>query len=269
MQEFKINYKYKNDLKNGIVIEFDSNLKNFNSELLNIGNLKNPSKPVEVLAVILDLEGFTTFTRQVDPKLAIPSFVSEFFDWLFDRIKKEMYASEKKKTLWAELPFFCKFLGDGVLFLWKIDTDKIAAIDESLSSDELTKMTQELICNIVATLYEICESYSTFLKERELNYVDPPTRLRCGIARGDAFPLGTDKDFVGPCINIASRLQKFNDLSFCVSARGIDYNHFGKGYKDHFLKKKVSIRGIGDNEIIYLRVDEYSKLSRELKKLFK
>ncbi|KAA9353024.1 hypothetical protein [Larkinella humicola] len=269
MHQLNISYKYFIDPKNGISLEVDNDLKDFTSELLNIGDLKTPSKPVEVLAVIMDLEGFTTFTRQVDPKLAIPSFVSDFFNWLFDKIRDEMHISKENKTLWAELPFFSKFLGDGVLFLWRIDTDKISAIDSQLSSERINHLTQELICNIIATLYEICRDYPNFLKERELNYVDPPTRLRCGIARGDAFPLGINKDFVGPCINIASRLQKFNDLSFGVSARGIDHNYFGEGYKKFFLKKKVYIRGIGENEIIYLLNDEYKQLSEEAKMIFK
>ena len=238
MDNLKVNYSYRNDKKHGIVIDVDNDLEWFNSNLLEIGNLSEPSKPVEVLAVILDLEGFTTFTRQVDPKLAIPNFVSDFFNWLFQTIRQEMRISKHSKTLWAELPFFCKFLGDGVLFLWKIDTDKIAEVDKKLSSDKVTNLTQEFICNIVATLCEICQSYQTFLKEREMSYVDPPTRLRCGIARGDAFPLGGNRDFVGPCINIASRLQKFNELSFGVSARGIDDKYFGAGYQSDFLKKR-------------------------------
>jgi class 3 adenylate cyclase len=265
----KVNYKYRNDKARGIVIDVDNDLEWFNSNLLNIGDLSEPSKPIEVLAVILDLEGFTTFTRQVDPKLAIPNFVSDFFDWLFDTLKVEMRTSQNSKTLWSELPFFCKFLGDGVLLLWKIDTDILIEVNKQLKAEELTDLGQELICNIVATLYEICSSYQVFLTDRELNYVDPPSKLRCGIARGDAFPLGGDKDFVGPCINIASRLQKFSELSFAVSARGIDYKYLNPGYQEKFSKKKVSIRGIGENEIIYILKDEFKKLPPASKALFK
>lgn len=269
MKELTVNYKYFFDSKNGITIEVDNDLSDFTSALLNIGDLETPTKPIEVLAVIFDLEGFTAFTRQVDPKFAIPSFISDFFNWLFETIKAEMRVSKTPNRIWAELPFFSKFLGDGVLFLWRIDTDKIAAIDGTIGAIKLNGLTQEFICNIVATLFSICESYQTFLKERDLKYVDPPTRLRCGIARGDAFPLGTNRDFVGPCINIAARLQRFNGLSFAVSAKGIDYNYFDTSYKKHFLKKKVSINGIGDNEIIYIRSDEFDNLPPKNKSLFK
>lgn len=269
MKELNINYKYSISPKYGLTIKVDDDLSDFTPDLLNIGNLQTPTKPIEVLAAIFDLEGFTKFTRQVDPKLVIPAFISDFFNWLFETIKEEMQIDKSANELWAELPFFSKFLGDGVLFLWRIDTDKIAAIDDSVESKKINNITQELICNIVATLFEICNAYSVFLKERNLEYVDPPKRLRCGISRGDAFPLGTNRDFIGPCINIAARLQKCNGLSFGVSARGIDYNYFNESYKKSFLKKKVSIDGIGDNEIIYVLANEFNGLSSQNKTLFK
>src|SRR5256885_1039224 len=95
-----------------------------------IGDVKAPSKPIDVLAVMFDLEGFTNFARQVDPQLTVPSFLSDFLEWLFTAIKNQLIISkstakhnkltidEGKGILWAELPFFSKFMGDGVLFLW-------------------------------------------------------------------------------------------------------------------------------------------------------
>ena len=267
MKKLDIDYTYSINSKKEIEIIADKSIDAFTSELLNIGDLEIPSRSVEVLAVIFDLEGFTQFTRQVDPKLAIPIFVSDFFNWLFNEIKNEMIITKEPQELWAELPFFSKFLGDGVLFLWKIDVDKISNAQEDVA--EIKNIIQDYICNIIATLYDICEKYSTFLSDRDLKYVDPPTRLRCGIARGDVFSLGPNMDFVGPCINIASRLQKFHGLSFGISARGIEQNNFHEDRKPDFVKKKVSIRGIGDNEIIYVRADEFLKLPAETKKLFK
>jgi len=268
MIKFEVKYEYAIDPINGIVLKVNDDLNKFNSELLNIGDLKTPSKAIDVLAVIFDLEGFTNFTKQVDPKLAIPTFISDFFDWLYFKIKVELSVKNVPSTLWAELPFFSKFLGDGVLFLWKIDVDRISGIDTHASTTELTSLTQQLICNIVGTLHDICRSYDTFLIERQYSYVNPPSRLRCGIARGDVFSLGNFKDFIGPCINIASRLQKFHGLSFGVSARGIDNNFFHEDYSRDFLKKKVSIRGIGDNELIYVLKREFNSLSIENKTLF-
>src|SRR4030065_2165917 len=72
-------------------------------------------------------------------------------------------------------------------------------------------------------------------------------------------------DFVGPCINISTRLQKMSDLSFAFSARGVDLNVFHPSYHEVFVKKQVAIRGIGDNELIYISREGFDKLPKDLK----
>ena len=69
-------------------MQIKEGLDKFNPDLLNIGDLKTPSKDFEVISVIFDLEGFTNFTTQVDPQLTIPNFISDFFNWLFNEIKR-------------------------------------------------------------------------------------------------------------------------------------------------------------------------------------
>lgn len=262
------NYEYVIDQKNGLLVKVNNNLDKFNVDLLNIGDLKRPSKSIEVISIMFDLEGFTNFTKQVDPQLSIPNFISDFFNWLFGNIKDELTENKQKNILWAELPFFCKFMGDGALFLWRIDLDKISIIDDKLTSEELQGILQEYLCNIIATMYEICNNYKKFYKNVKSDYVDPPQKLRCGIARGNVFPIGNGRDFVGPCINISARLQKFSGLSFAFSARGIDEKGFDVGYNDLFIKKRVKIHGIGDNELIYILEKDFNKLSDSLKTKF-
>lgn len=253
------------------MIDLVGSAESFNSNILNLGDIKTPSKTTEVLAVIFDLEGFTKFTGQVDSKLVIPDFLSDFFDWLFDELKILLDVDGTAKTFWAELPFYSKFLGDGVLFLWRIDTAKIMSINNSLNSKDVIELTQEFICNIIGALHDVCISYKLeFVKKCDSKYSDIPQTLRCGVARGDVFSLGNNMDYVGSCINIASRLQKVvGGLSFCVSARGIDAVHFNESYSSTFIKKKVSIRGIGDNEIVYVAKQEFHTLTPEQKILFK
>lgn len=240
-------------------------LNKFNAKLFNLGDLRTPSKPIEVLSVMFDLEGFTNFTRQVDPQLTIPNFISDFFNWLFKKIKEELTVKEDKNVLWGELPFFSKFMGDGALFLWKIDMDRIVTIDRNLNPEELRFALQEFLCNIVLSMWEICEDYKEFLEILKKRYVDPPNSLRCGIARGNIFPIGNGLDFVGPCINISARLQKFNGLSFAFSARGIEANAFNIDVRKGFVKKRVSIPGIGDDELIYVVKEEFKKLPKDLR----
>ena len=268
MKSFFPNYEYL--IEDGdIRVKIYGDPKDFNPDLLDVGNLKLPSKAIEVLSVTFDLEGFTNFTRQIDPQLSIPNFISEFFTWIFNRIRNELTAKEKDNILWAEFPFFAKFMGDGVLFLWKIDSDKIANINQNINAEELHNLLRIFICNIISSMFDICGKYIIFYNDwLSKRYVDPPTKLRCGIARGNAFSIGNGSDFVGPCINISTRLQKFSGVSFAFSARGINIMGFEEGYRKTFIKKRVSIRGIGDNELIYILKDEFDKLSENLKSNF-
>lgn len=154
--------------------------------------------------------------------------------------------------MWGSLPFFGKFTGDGVLFLW--DTD--------LS-------TQTGIGNIAISLQEICEDYTNQLVpklDREMTKV--PERLRVGIARGQILSIGEDKDFVGPCINMAARLHKLASLSFAVSRRGFDPREYLPGMKDDLLIKRIPVRGVGTSEPVIVLKEEFEGLSHEEKEMF-
>ena len=268
MKTFFPNYEYLIGDDGSIIVKIDTDANIFNPELMNVGNLKLPSKAIEVLSVMFDLEGFTDFTKQIDPQLTIPNFISEFFWWLFNRIRNELTVKENDNILWAEFPFLAKFMGDGALFLWKIDSDKIANI-QNIDVEKLRDSFGIFICNIISSMLDICNKYDLFYNDQlKKRYVDPPTKLRCGIARGNAFSVGDGSDFVGPCINISNRLQKFSGVSFAFSARGINILGFGETYRKKFIKKRVSIRGIGENELIYILKDEFDKLSDDLKSNF-
>src|SRR5439155_15886045 len=99
----------------------------FNSTMLRLGALGAHSKQISCLAAIFDLEGFTPFTSQSDPDLDVTTFLNDFITWLFStlgRLSKERHENGRE-YLWCPLPFFAKFMGDGVLYLWKIDYDGI------------------------------------------------------------------------------------------------------------------------------------------------
>jgi len=155
------------------------------------------------------LEGFTDFCNQIDPQLVIPEFLDCFLSWLFQKIEESFTESIDKEvvTIWGSLPFFGKFTGDGALFLW--DTD--------------LSMGQSGIGNITISLRHICEQYQTeFHPKISKEIAKVPKKLRVGIARGQVLSIGDNNDFVGPCINMASRLQKLGSLSFAISRRGFN-----------------------------------------------
>jgi len=232
--------------------KFDS----FNPDALSLGDISLRPTQVEALAAVFDLSGFTNFCNQRDPHLAVPKFLSRFLAWLFNEVKQRFVEKSYKegKQLWAELPFLAKFLGDGVLFLW--DTEN---------------MNRTEICNVVVMLSDICDRYvKTFYSDIRKAVVEPPNILRCGIARGKVFSVGNGEDYVGPCINIASRLQKLSLLTFCVSRTGFDFEKdMHKDVVPLFVVKSVSLPGIGENELVYVLKKEFDKLPDKEKELFR
>jgi hypothetical protein len=116
--------------KGGALSIKTSEFEKFNPRVLGLGNLAAPGQYVDALAAVFDLEGFTSFCNQSDPHLATPEFLSEFLEWLFNKISTYPRLSEKQLEtlsaspkrgnviLWCSVPFFSKFLGDGILFIW-------------------------------------------------------------------------------------------------------------------------------------------------------
>ena len=239
-----------------VVTMTDDEFYRFNPGVLDLGDISLPSTRVEAMAAIFDLAGFTTFCSQVDPHLAVPEYLSNFLNWLFEEIRKGLLKEDKngEKVLWASLPFLAKFLGDGALFLW--DTKNMGGAE---------------MCNIVTSLWEICNLYiEQFYPIIRRLVVQPPKILRCGIARGMVVSVGNGEDYVGPCINTASRLQKLSSLTFCISRRGFDIEkHMPEETAAKYILKSVALRGIGEDELVWIRKEEFVSLQDEEKTLFR
>jgi hypothetical protein len=241
-----------NGLNVSVVLK--SSYESFNEDILGLGKIEKVSTQLNALSIIFDLEGFTNFCKQIDPQLAVPDFLSEFLRWIFQEIKVELIEKSYADgySTWADLPLISKYLGDGLLFIW--DTQNMADVE---------------IQNVVVSMYEICKKYSNkFLPQIKNDIISPPSKLRCGIARGTVYSVGDGNDYVGPCINMSARLQKLNPFSFTFSRRGINPANFGQNYKQLFVVKRISIRGIGDGELVCVLKHEFDKLPREEKKQF-
>lgn len=231
-----------------------NNFESFTEEILGLGKIDIKSDTVNALSVMFDLDGFTNFCKQIDPHLAVPEYLNEFLKWIFKEIRVELTNSKHPEgyEAWATLPFLSKFLGDGILFLWNTD---------SMSDDEIQ--------NIVISMHEICQKYrGEFLPSISSKIISPPSKLRCGIARGAIYSVGNGNDFVGPCINVSARLQKLNSLSFSFSRRGINPSDMSANYSKLFVVKKVDIKGIGSEELVCILKSEFDKLEKVDKSKF-
>ncbi|HYH86630.1 MAG TPA: hypothetical protein VEX60_14350 [Pyrinomonadaceae bacterium] len=222
------------------------------------------------LAAIFDLQGFTDFCSQSDPHLSVPPFVDDFIKWLFDEVRDLSIerGNDEKVYLYNPMPFFAKFLGDGVLFLWEVDYQGVSDFCSKEGYDPRQEI-QGDIGNIVSVLFDVCNNYEIKLKPKlSHSYSRIPQRLRCGVAQGLVCTLGQGADYVGPCINMAARLQKLGGLGMCVLKRGIDLSlspseRLGK----LLIPKKANIRGVGE-ELVYVVKTQYEALSETDKQNF-
>jgi len=236
-----------------------SEFKRFNPDVLGLGEINVKAERKEVVCAIFDLSGFTDFCKQIDPRLAIPAFLSGYLNWFFDTLRdcfvdKRTDSDGGGVALYSDPPFFCKFMGDGLLLLW--DAENLNAIP---------------MHNIIGICATICSKYKKeFIKTTSKTMAYLPARLRCGIARGDVYGVGNGSDFVGPCINLASRLQKLGPLSFVVSKRGFDFNeHLDESMTKLFTLQSAVVRGIGNQELIYILTEELPLLNREDRKIIR
>jgi class 3 adenylate cyclase len=235
---------------------FDS----FSIERLGIGDVSREGFYVQALVAVYDLEGFTSFCNQVDSHLVLPEFLARYLEWLFETMRTRFLAEDlgDQVKVWGSLPIFVKFMGDGLLVIW----------DRSLCGTGMGGMR-----NIVLTAYEIASDYSTQFYPVICQHVsNAPFRLRCGFARGQVIAVGDGSDYVGSCINIASRLQKLGGLSFAVSRRGLDLSVPSTSknplWKELILKK-VELRGIGPSELVWVRQPEFDALTLSDQALFR
>ena len=223
----------------------------FNPPILGLGELTTGAAATDAIAAVFDLSGFTNFCKQIEPHLSVPVFLNLFLDWLMNQIRAEMVYKEYAEgvLLLGPLPFFVKFMGDGLLVLWDVSRP-----------DENARR------NIVVTGREICLRYTRdFCPMISTRVTDPPSVLRCGLARGTIYSVGNGNDFVGSCINMAARIQKLPGATFAFNRRGINIDEAAADdfFKTHVTVKKTSVRGIGDNELVCILKSEFDAMTAE------
>lgn len=230
----------------------------FGASLLDMIDFSRRHTTTEALVSIFDLAGFTSFCDQRDPHRTVPEFLDKFLLWLFDKIKSRLddrACNSEERQLLAPLPNFAKFTGDGVLFLWEL-------------RDDLASL---YVYEIIEALRWVCDAYQRFFRKEIAEYMpNSPAGLRCGIARGQVVSLGGGEDYVGPCLNLASRLAKLRKLSLVIAQKDINLEkNMHRGNPDDFVKKKKKIEGIGKDEYFYILKRDFDALPKKEKSKFK
>jgi hypothetical protein len=228
----------------------------FNPAMLDLGNLNSPCEEKNAIAAVFDITNFTKFCNQVDAYLEIPRFLNYFLKWFFNCIIQGFTEEDdgEKTTFWAELPMLVKFLGDGLLIVW-----------------DARRVTSQLDCRLVATLYNICRAYNKDFYPQISSIINkPPNILRCGVARGRVFSIGNGRDYVGHCINNASRMSHLDGLTFAFPQRGFNVrDDMPEEYARLFISKYIAIKGVGENEMVWMLKTEYERLPEDKKMLYR
>lgn len=243
---------YGQDSHSSLTIE---QFNSFNESILGINKIDLPTIKKEAICIIFDLEGFTSFCFKPSSLPIITNFLNDFLRWIFlmVRLKNIQKRNDKYIALFSSFPFFNKFMGDGVMFIYDTEIIDVPGIH-----------------NIIVQMKEICDEYHTlFYSQYSSIYQDMPKQLRCGIARGPVFSIGGGQDYVGPCINKASRLQKLDEFSFSFSLEGIDISKVGRNPEKYYTSIRSTLRGAEREERIGVLLTEFNSLSQEAKKEYK
>lgn len=225
------------------------------------------SHPKNALVLMYDLEGFSRFFNQPDVQDYVPTFlnhVSEAMGVCLFGGDASGWAGQVQKKI-DPLPLRVvheKFLGDGALYIMMPpgrDSDFSAA-------------TLQRLCNRLWLLKTFFGDFANRVLDR-VPVVKIPRRIRFGVSRGAVYelkkPRTTEREYIGFCINQASRLRDYcPDLGFIASARlMIPAEELKKyGYRKAVATK---IRGF-PNELVIVDSSEYDALPDQLREnLFK
>jgi len=205
--------------------------------------------------LIYDLEGFSRFFNQPD----VQDYVPRFLNHVSDAVGACLYGGtqywlsiNKDMSCPTCLPVHEKFLGDGALYIW---------LDQPEAP--ITPGFVRMLCN---RLWNLKKGFPDVAKRSldDVPVADVPMRIRFGFARGTIYELASEeadrKEYIGFCINLASRLQKYcPELGFIASARvGLTEAELTKhGYVRTIAK---SIQGF-PREVIIVDKKEFAKLS--------
>ena len=221
-------------------------------------------RPSLGVAMIFDISGFTNFLNKPDIHFYAPRYINH----IIECVEACIYGGRDYWTGATDdlsplplLPIFRKFLGDGMLYIWE-NNDENAFANTDIKID---------LVNMLWNLQKFFDKVNRKLYTK-IPLGDLPPKIKFGIAQGTIYRLTEpdgSQDFIGPCINLASRLVKYcPEINFICSGR-LDINDedlIDFGYLRIFAKELRSF----ENDQVIIDKNDYAKVSQEDKKrLFK
>lgn len=220
--------------------------------------------PKHGVALIYDLEGFTKFANLPDVQVYVPRFLNHVSEAMSTILfgGNAYWTPTQMEMQPLILPVHEKYLGDGALYVWTLPIGD-------------TTFSEEFMVNLCNRIWALKAFFDNVLKkcEDKVPITEIPRRIRFGLASGGIFEMQNEKskniEYIGVCINLASRLQNYcPELGFIASDRiGIPKSVLNEN--DYIRVIAEKIRGFPKEKVIVDR-SEFDDLDENLKtELFK
>jgi len=191
-----------------------------------------------IIAVVLDIRGFTPFCQTVD-SLDVATYIKKVYLKIMDD-----YFSNAS---------FYKPTGDGLLII-------IPYTEESL---------KEVINNTIRNCLDLLQNFSDLCKDEPMINFETPSKIGMGLARGSACCISSGKkilDYSGKVLNLASRLMDMARPSGIILDSSFGLELLADENKAFFVSDTVYIRGIAEEEAINIH---YTKAHTLISDIYK
>lgn len=221
-------------------------------------------QPEECLVLIIDLQNSTEFYKVADAEASIRTYLNHLIADL-DLIMRGGYphkagSAKRKASNGMPAPVSVKFMGDGFLVIWKS-----------------SKLKKKALLTFIAHLMNYQQEFGEFNKrvlKEDVNKTGLPTGIRYGMTYGvlRMFKVKghrTTTEWIGPAINMASRLQGYcKELGFLLhDIRSLTHKDLtALGFEKVMATK---MRGAGGELPVYVDHMGFRGLGKETMKLFR
>jgi len=193
-----------------------------NSELRKL--LENAKGGTEhIIAIVLDIRGFTPFCKEIGESLDIANFLKR----VYIRIIDEYFPKAA----------FYKPTGDGLLI--------VIRYDETSPKDTVASTMENCL--------KLVQGFGTLREGDDRIYFPTPDQIGIGVSRGTACCISSGEtivDYSGKVLNLASRLNDFARPSGIVFDSSLGLSLLPKEMQELFLCENVSVRGIAEDKLM-------------------